>query len=678
MSTIATAYVQVLPSTQGMKSALTSSIGQMAPGVGKELGTGISESASKSMISGAAVSAMAAAGAAIGAALVTGVKKSIEEGAGMEQAIGGIETLFKNNAQTVIDNANNAYKTAGLSARDYMENVTQFSASLLQSLGGDTRKAAEVADMAIVDMSDNANKLGNDISMIQNAYQGFARQQYQMLDNLRIGYSGTKTEMQRLLKDAQALSGVRYDINNLSDVYSAIHVIQQELGITGTTAQEAATTVSGSFNMVKAALQNTFAALAGQMNLEEALQGLGDSFSTFFNENLIPMIENVFDSIPQIISAVLTSGFMDGISKTTKSIVGAIGKLATGIAEVFATAFQLAPVIAMAMLKGIAEALPQIIEGLGDMFERMGERMPEFAELLIKELPSLIFAIVEALIKLIPALIEAGVKLAGGLIAGFIQAIGELISELPSLVASIGDAFSPLASILGGVAQTAVSYMAEAFAPVSDYIIQQFGGLGESLSALFGAIGNTISSAVELIKALFAPITDFIGGIFERAVDIMKSAFGNVGSIFTNIVTQIKNVFSQLVAYFSQLGERIIQALKDGIARQFQNLIATVQNFINTLTSMFSGLSTQMDMLTDKISWGTTYSQKNINSLNSSMSRVSTRSVYNEASMLSSPYSEQQPMQINVVLSGSAKDVFDSVRVENSKFVTATGYKALA
>ena len=677
MSTIATAYVQVLPSTQGMKSALTSSIGQMAPGVGKELGTGISESASKSMISGAAVSAMAAAGAAIGAALVTGVKKSIEEGAGMEQAIGGIETLFKNNAQTVIDNATNAYRTAGLSAREYMENVTSFSASLLQALGGNTRKAADIADMAMQDMSDNANKMGTDMAAIQNAYQGFAKQNYTMLDNLKIGYGGTKTEMQRLLADAQKLSGVRYDISNLSDVYSAIHVIQQELGITGTTAEEAASTVSGSFNMVKAALQNTFAGLAGQMNLEEALQGLGDSFDTFFNENLIPMIENVFDSIPQIISSVLTSGFMDGISKTTKSIVGAIGKLATGIAEAFATALQLAPVIAMAMLKGIAEALPQIIEGLGDMFERMGERMPEFAELLIKELPSLIFAIVEALIKLIPALIEAGIKLAGGLIAGFVQAIGELISELPSLVASIGDAFSPLASILGGVAQTAVSYMAEAFAPVSDYITQQFGGLGESLSALFAAIGGTISSAVELIKTLFAPVTDYIGGVFERAVDMMRAAFGGVGSIFSNIVTQIKNVFNQVVAYFSQIGERMIQALQEGITRQFQQLIQKVQDFINMLTGMFTGISTQMDMLTDKISWGTSTSQGNLNSLSNSMSKATSRSVYNEASMIS-PYSEQQPIQINVVLSGSAKDVFDSVRVENSKFVTATGYKALA
>ena len=184
------------------------------------------------------------------------VTASVNARGEIEQQIGGVETLFKNNADKVIKNAKNAYKTAGMSATEYMQTVTSFSASLLQSLGNNTSKAADVADMALTDMSDNANKFGTSMEAIQNAYQGFAKQNYTMLDNLKLGYGGTKTEMERLLKDAQKISGVKYDISNLSDVYNAIHIIQNELGVTGTTAKEASSTLQGSISSVKAAWNN--------------------------------------------------------------------------------------------------------------------------------------------------------------------------------------------------------------------------------------------------------------------------------------------------------------------------------------------------------------------------------------------------------------------------------------
>ena len=240
MSELGKAYVQIVPSAKGISGSIEKTLGGEADAAGVKAG---------SRISGKIKGALAAAG--IGAALGAGITKSIKEGANLEQAIGGIETLFKDSSDQMIKNADNAFRTAGISANTYMEQATSFSASLLQSTGGDTQKAAKAADQAIIDMSDNANKMGTNIQDIQNAYQGFAKQNYTMLDNLKLGYGGTKTEMERLLSDAEKISGQKYDISNLSDVYEAIHVMQTELDITGTSSKEAATTLSGSFASMK-------------------------------------------------------------------------------------------------------------------------------------------------------------------------------------------------------------------------------------------------------------------------------------------------------------------------------------------------------------------------------------------------------------------------------------------
>ena len=256
---LAKAYVQIVPSLKGIEGTLSKEMGGQGASAGEAFG---------SKMSGTIKRIVAAAG--IGKALAS----SISEGAALQQSIGGIETLFKESAEKVKQNAQMAYKTAGMSANEYMEQTTSFAASLLQSLGNDTAKAADMADMAMTDMSDNANKMGTDMEMIQNAYQGFAKQNYTMLDNLKLGYGGTKEEMQRLLKDAQKITGVKYDIKNLSDVYSAIHVIQGELDITGTTAKEASSTISGSFAAVKASLKNVVGQLTLGEDIRPALEGL--------------------------------------------------------------------------------------------------------------------------------------------------------------------------------------------------------------------------------------------------------------------------------------------------------------------------------------------------------------------------------------------------------------------
>lgn len=288
---LAKAYVQIIPSAKGISGKLKQAIAPEAEPAGSSFGGKLVGTIKKTI-----------AGAAIGKALSV----SISEAADLEQSLGGIETLFKDSADKVKANAAQAYKTAGMSANKYMEITTSFSASLLSSLGNDTSKAANVADMAMTDMSDNANKLGTNMESIQDAYQGFAKQNYTMLDNLKLGYGGTKTEMERLLADAQKITGVKYDINNLSDVYSAIHVIQGELGITGTTAKEAASTLSGSFKSMKAAFKNVMGEIALGMDVGPAISALADTVVTYLG-NLIPAIWNVLSGTARGIGNIHTS-----------------------------------------------------------------------------------------------------------------------------------------------------------------------------------------------------------------------------------------------------------------------------------------------------------------------------------------------------------------------------------
>lgn len=283
------AYVQIMPSAKGITGSIKNKLDPEASSAGKSAGSKMSSGIKKAAMVGAA---------GIGAALIGTITGAIKEGSKLQQSLGGVETLFKGSAGMVKKYANEAYKTSGLSANAYMENVTSFSASLISSMKGDTGKAAKVANMAMIDMSDNANKMGTNIGDIQHAYQGFAKQNYTMLDNLKLGYGGTKEEMQRLLKDATKLTGVKYNINNLGDVYSAIHAIQKNLGITGTTAREAASTLSGSFESMKASAQNVLGRLALGMAIKPQLKQLAATTSTFLFGNFVPMLGNILKSLP--------------------------------------------------------------------------------------------------------------------------------------------------------------------------------------------------------------------------------------------------------------------------------------------------------------------------------------------------------------------------------------------
>ena len=300
----------------------------------------------------------ALAAAAVVKGLVDVGKASVEAYAEYEQLVGGVETLFKDSADTVKEYAQEAYMTAGLSANEYMEQVTSFSASLLQSLGGNTKAAAEYGNQAVIDMADNANKMGTAIESIQNAYQGFAKQNYTMLDNLKLGYGGTKEEMERLLADAEKLSGIHYDISSFADITAAIHVIQEEMGIAGTTAEEAASTISGSIGMVKAAWQNLLVGMSDQnANVDELIQNLLNSFITAA-ENIIPTVTTF---ITKLIDA-LTS------PENIKALVVAGGKILlailAGLGEATMAIFENAGQLVMDIVKGIGDGLKQAWEDI--------------------------------------------------------------------------------------------------------------------------------------------------------------------------------------------------------------------------------------------------------------------------------------------------------------------------
>lgn len=326
--------------TIGLKDEASDKI----PGIGDKLKSGLATAGKVAAVGiGAATTAVAAL-----------TKTAVEGYSEYEQLTGGVETLFKGSADAVMGYAENAYKTSGLSANEYMSTVTSFSASLLQSLGGDTEEAARLADQAIVDMADNANKMGTDMSMIQNAYSGFAKQNFTMLDNLKLGYGGTQQEMQRLLEDAQAISGIEYDISSYADIVEAIHVIQNEMGITGTTAKEASETIGGSVASMKSAWENLVVGFADEnANIDELMDNFLNSVGTVA-DNILPVVErilgNVFDTMADNAPEMLKKGvelFMKIASGAIKAIPGIVDSI---------------PEIIGAVADGFVEAWPDIVE----------------------------------------------------------------------------------------------------------------------------------------------------------------------------------------------------------------------------------------------------------------------------------------------------------------------------
>ena len=365
-TTLGTAYVQIMPTAKGIQGAITNELSGEAQSAGQSLGSKIGSFAKKALVA-----------AGVGTAVVKVFKSAISEGAKLQQSyLGGLDTLYGDAADAAREYAQQA-SSAGISMNDYAEQAVSFGAALKSAYGGDTAKAVEAANTAILDMADNAAKMGTPLESVQQAYQGFAKGQYQLLDNLKLGYGGTKTEMERLLKDAQEISGVEYNIDNLGDVYDAIHVIQGDLGLTGVAASEAAETFSGSFGAMKAAAQNVMGTLALGENIQPALDSLITSVDNFVFNNMIPMITTIVKGLPKLIVGLIKEGVplviervSNFVSNIAKSLVRTANSLtsekvktwaATTIPKLLSSAGQLIGKFA----KGLIDNLPKIISSIG-------------------------------------------------------------------------------------------------------------------------------------------------------------------------------------------------------------------------------------------------------------------------------------------------------------------------
>lgn len=526
--------------------------------------------------SAAAVGAASAGVAALGTACINAY-------ADYEQLAGGVETLFKDSAETIHSYADNAYKTAGLSANEYMETVTSFSASLLQSLDGDTEKAAAAADLAITDMADNANKMGTAMESIQYAYQGFAKQNYTMLDNLKLGYGGTKEEMQRLLADAEKLSGVKYDLSSYADVVEAIHVIQTEMGITGTTAKEASTTIQGSVASMKAAWANLMVGMADDtQDFDMLLSNFIESIGTVA-DNLLPRIGIVIEGMgklvaglaPEIASALPTltnellpnlvelgvqsiSALVQGIQENGDSLAAGalsiVGTLAEGIAELLPMVADTAASLAVSLADGLTESLPNIIPIAIETISTLVENLTENAN----------------------TIIEAGIQIIIALGEGLIAALPQLIETIPQIVINIANVINENAPRL---IKTAL------------YLIGQLAiGLIKAIPTLIANIPQIIHAIVEAFMAfqwlnLGKQLIDGVANGVKKAGESMATAAKNTFSKFKSKLAGVE-VASEL----KNIGKHIIDGIVGGIKNSLKNIAAVAGKIKDTLLSKLKGL----------------------------------------------------------------------------------------
>lgn len=613
MTEIAKAYVQLIPTTKGIGSQIESSLGGEMAGAGSSAGNSWSEK----FIS-TAKKAIAAAG--IGKV----IKEAISAGADYQQNVGGIETLFGAGGAKSVEEyaeqvgktvsevsaeyetlhaaeermmtyANEAYSSAGLSANGYMETVTGFAASLKQSVGGDMEELTSVANMAVVDMADNANKMGTDMESIQNAYQGFAKQNYTMLDNLKLGYGGTKGEMQRLLEDAGKISGIEYNIDNLSDVYKAVHVIQGELGITGTTAKEASETFSGSFASMKAAATNLLTTWASGGDVQASFQQLMVSVHTFVEGNLVPMLGTILSSVPQLVESLSGSliGYFNIAASNSAELISfgvdLVSNLISGIVS-----------SAPSFLTSALEMLATFAEGLltydwagaaGDMIANIKDSISLFAgEYLGIEggAGEIVSTIVDGIAAKASDLMSKGSELLSQIISGISEALPDVLSTASEIVSSL----------VSGITEK----LPELASSATDIYLQIKSVLSENLPAL-------TSTGLEILSTIISGITDNLPTLRTSATEIISQLLSNLISEASTLISAAPEMISQIAAgitanlpVITQSALELITQLIGDITANAPQLLSSAVEIINSIVSgITDNLPTLVTSATDII-----------------------------------------------------------------------------
>ncbi len=592
-------------------------VGKGALAVGKTIATG-----------------MAVGGAAVGA-LVT---KSIQSYADYEQLVGGVDTLFKESSAKVQEYAKNAYKTAGMSANEYMETVTSFSASLLQSLGGDTVKAAENANMAITDMSDNANKMGTSMEMIQNAYNGFAKQNYTMLDNLKLGYGGTKEEMQRLLEDAEKISGIKYDLSSFADITEAIHVVQTEMGITGTTAKEAASTISGSIASMKGSWQNLLTAISSDdLPFDDYVNTFVDSVSTVAN-NLIPRIQIALNGVvslidklaPTLIAKIpeLLTSLLPAIITATTSLINSlvailpslidllvntvIPQLLAGIGTIINSLLYALPNIVKSIVSALPALIPQLVNGVVGMILTIAQVLPDLIQPIITALPDIVMSLANALLQSLPLLINGLTTLITELVNMLpvvlpelinmvIQLVQLIVEQLPVILPLLVQAIVSIITMLGQQLPSLITHLANGLITIVNILIEQLPvimpmlidavitivmaitqQLPTILMALIQALPSILQAVWDAIVIVFMNLPQWFGQLFQEVVDVIGGVFSVVPDIFGALIDNLPIVTTLVAGLTAAFIAFNAATIAQKVATLATNAVMSVQQGITT------------------------------------------------------------------------------------------------
>ena len=622
---------------------------------------------------------LAVAGAAAATAVTALVSKSVGAFADYEQLTGGVETLFgaggrsvEEYAQSVgksvsdvqgkydslmsaqnvvLENANKAYMTAGMSANEYMDTVTGFSASLISSLGGDTNKAADYANSALVDMSDNANKMGTNMTDIQNAYQGFAKQNYTMLDNLKLGYGGTQAEMKRLLSDAQKITGQKYDISSFADITQAIHAIQTQMDITGTTAKEASTTISGSWGSLKAAFENTLVSLTtGGKMFDQSLDALVDSAKTF-GQNVIPAITGALSGVGYLIdglaptigevipplindlaptlansAASLISSLVNGLVQNASQFSNCLNNIVvvavTGLSAVVPKLLIATSQIVGNLMQGLSNSMPQIISGAVTLIEGLVDGLVDNVPLLAMGAVQLVTSLANGLIENLPRIIDAGVNLITGIISasysmmpqiiqggmqlvvnlavGLVRAIPQLIAALPQIMGAIVKAI--VTSAWEGI-KAGFEKIKNGISAVKEKVSTMWNGVKEKTSELWGGVKNVVSEKLNNIKSTYDAHGRGLKGATFAAIEGVKEYYrtgydainqltgGKLGEVVNAVgekMEVVKGKFSEAFGNVKNTVMTIFENIKNGITEKISAAVNKVKEIFGSIAEKVS------------------------------------------------------------------------------------------